>query len=134
MRNFGCTQLCNYHYNQNRIFPPLQKVLLYLLWVNHFLPSLSTWQHLTCFLYLRFCLLWCHIDGCPGASQVALVSKEPTRQCRRRKRCGFDPLGQEDLLEEGMATHSSIPTHSSSTHRCPEYINTSYKSVIRQTI
>ena len=36
--------------------------------------------------------------------------KEPTFRCRRRKRCGFDPLipvGQEDFLAEGMATHSS---------------------------
>ena len=43
------------------------------------------------------------------------VSKEPTCQRRRWKRLGFDPwvrrvwsLGQEDPLEEGMATHSSI--------------------------
>ena len=25
-----------------------------------------------------------------------------------RRRCGFDPMGWEDPLEEGMATHSSI--------------------------
>ena len=30
--------------------------------------------------------------------------KEPTCQCKRHKRGGFDP----DPLEEGMATHSSI--------------------------
>ena len=36
-----------------------------------------------------------------------ISSKEPTCQCRRLKRCGFSPLGQEDPLEEGMATHSS---------------------------
>ena len=34
-----------------------------------------------------------------------LSGKEPTCQCRRR---GFDSLGQEDLLEKEMATHSSI--------------------------
>ena len=33
--------------------------------------------------------------------------KEPACQCRRHKR-RFQFLGQEDLLEEGMATHSSI--------------------------
>ena len=32
--------------------------------------------------------------------------KYPTCQCRRRKRCGFDPW--EDPLEEEMATHSSL--------------------------
>ena len=26
-----------------------------------------------------------------GASQVALSGNEPTRQCRRHKRCGFNP-------------------------------------------
>jgi len=34
--------------------------------------------------------------------------KEPARQCRRHKRCGFDFIGREALLEEGTATHSSI--------------------------
>ena len=35
--------------------------------------------------------------------------KEPACQYRRHKRCGFDgSLGQEDPLEESMATHSSI--------------------------
>ena len=33
--------------------------------------------------------------------------KESTCQCRRRKRDGWS-LGQENPLEEGMATHSSI--------------------------
>ena len=36
--------------------------------------------------------------GFPGAAS----GKEPVCQCRRHKRCGFDPL------EKGMATHSSI--------------------------
>ena len=36
--------------------------------------------------------------------------KESSCQCRRHKRHGFDPWGQVDPLEEGMATHSSILT------------------------
>ena len=42
------------------------------------------------------------------ASQVVLVGKEPTYQCRRCKRCRFDPRVGKIPLEEGMATHSSI--------------------------
>ena len=34
--------------------------------------------------------------------------KGPPEQCRRLKRCRFDPLGQEDPLEEGMAAHFSL--------------------------
>ena len=34
--------------------------------------------------------------------------KEPTYQCRRCKRCAFDPWIGKIPLEEGMATHSSI--------------------------
>ena len=34
--------------------------------------------------------------------------KEAACQCRRCKRYRFDSLDQEDPLEEGMATHSSI--------------------------
>ena len=37
-----------------------------------------------------------------GASQVALVVKNPYANAGDIKRCGFNPL------EEGMATHSSI--------------------------
>ena len=44
------------------------------------------------------------VQGLPGGAS----GKEPTCQCRRCKRHGFDPLGREDPLEEGMATHSSI--------------------------
>ena len=36
-----------------------------------------------------------------GASQVALAVNDLPR------RCGFNPLGWQDPLEEGMATHSS---------------------------
>ena len=42
--------------------------------------------------------------GFPGGSS----GKEPACQCRRSERCGFDPWGQEDPLEKGMATHSSV--------------------------
>ena len=41
--------------------------------------------------------------GFPGGTS----GKEPTCQCRRCKRHGFDP-GLRISLEEGMATHSSI--------------------------
>ena len=34
--------------------------------------------------------------------------KEPTCQCRRCKRCGFNPAGGKNSLEEEMATHSGI--------------------------
>ena len=40
--------------------------------------------------------------GFPGGTS----GKEPACQCRRHKR--VLSLGQEDRLEEGMATHSSI--------------------------
>ena len=49
-----------------------------------------------------------HAYMCIWASQVELVLKQSTCQFRRRKRCGFKSLGQEDPLEEEMATHSSI--------------------------
>ena len=37
-----------------------------------------------------------------------MLRKGPPNQCRRCKRHGFDPLGQEDPLEEGTATHCSL--------------------------
>ena len=40
------------------------------------------------------------------ASQVVLVVKELTFQCWRERQ--VQALGQEDSLEEGMVTHSSI--------------------------
>ena len=45
-----------------------------------------------------------------GSSQVVLVVKKKkiACQCRRRERMWVQSLGQEDPLEEGMATHSSI--------------------------
>ena len=42
--------------------------------------------------------------GFPGDANV----KEPACQCRRCRRHGLDLWGQEDSLEEGMSTHSSI--------------------------
>ena len=45
---------------------------------------------------------FCIPPSFPGGAS----GKEPTHQCRRHKRCGFDPW--EDPLEEGMATHFSI--------------------------
>ena len=42
--------------------------------------------------------------GFPGVT----IGKEPTCQCRRCKRHGFDPWVREDLLEKDTATHSSI--------------------------
>ena len=45
-----------------------------------------------------------HRSGFPSGTS----GKEPTCQSMRHKRLGFQFLGQEDALEEGMATHSSI--------------------------
>ena len=45
-----------------------------------------------------------YILGFPGG----MSGKEPACLCRRHKRCEVQSLGQEDPLEEGMATHSSI--------------------------
>ena len=42
--------------------------------------------------------------GFPGGTS----GKEPARQCRRCKNPQVQPLGWEDPLEEGMATHSSV--------------------------
>ena len=43
--------------------------------------------------------------GFPGGA-----SKERAFQCRRWKRCGFDPWVGKIPLEEGVATHSSVLT------------------------
>ena len=42
--------------------------------------------------------------GFPGGAN----GKESACQCRRPRRYGFDPWVQEDPLEEGVVTHSSI--------------------------
>ena len=44
------------------------------------------------------------MQGFPGGAS----GKEPTCQCRRHNETWVQCLGQEDPLEEGMATHSSI--------------------------
>ena len=44
------------------------------------------------------------LRGFPGGA----CDKELTCQCRRRKRCRFNPWVRKIALEEGMATHSSI--------------------------
>ena len=41
-------------------------------------------------------------EGFLGASQVALAAKEPARQCRRRKKVGFDPwVGKIPAVGDG---------------------------------
>ena len=52
-------------------------------------------------LLKRICIDTCCSPG--GAS-----GKQPTCQCRRLKRCWFDPWVEKTPLEKGMATHSSI--------------------------
>ena len=47
------------------------------------------------------------LDVCTGGFPGGASGKEPTCQCERLKRCGFDPWVRNSL-EEGMATHSSI--------------------------
>jgi len=42
--------------------------------------------------------------GFPGGAS----GKEPACQCRRHKRCGFNPCVGKIPLEECMATHSNI--------------------------
>ena len=42
--------------------------------------------------------------GFPGGAS----GKEPTSQCRRHKRCRFDPWVRKVPLEESVATHSRI--------------------------
>ena len=42
--------------------------------------------------------------GFPGGAS----GRDPTCQCRRLKRCGFNSWIRKDPLEEGMATYSSI--------------------------
>ena len=56
-------------------------------------------QPLLCVVFLFLILA----SGFPGGAS----GKEPTCQCRRHKRLGFDPWVRT-ILEEGMATHSSI--------------------------
>ena len=73
--------------------------------------SSDIWDTLILVLALPFtvsvalpCLVFCNITMMPGGAS----GKEPACQCRRHKRYGFDSFGSEALLEEGMATNSSI--------------------------
>jgi len=67
--------------------------------------------HMCVYIYIHTCVcVYTHIHiytythmGFPGGTS----SKEPTYQCRKPKRQVWS-LGQEDPLEEGMATHSNI--------------------------
>ena len=52
-------------------------------------------------------LLSLHVTG---ASQGALVVKNPSANVGRCKRLGFNPWVMEEPLEEGTTTHSSILT------------------------
>ena len=49
-----------------------------------------------------------HIHTHTGASQMALVVKNPAANAGRLKKMQVPSLGWEDPLEEGTATHSSI--------------------------
>ena len=44
------------------------------------------------------------IKGFPGGAS----GKEPTCQCKKQNEVWLESLGQGDLLDEGMGTHSSI--------------------------
>ena len=72
------------------------------LFSNEFLCSISIFSG-SPHMY-QFSLALFFFGGFPGAAS----GKESSYQCRRHKRHGFNPRGQEDPLEEGMATHSSI--------------------------
>ena len=49
-----------------------------------------------------------HIGSYSISPKIKRIGKEPTCQCRRHKRQGFDPWVRKILLEEEMAIHSSI--------------------------
>ena len=60
--------------------------------------------HIELYMYYMYvCILYVY----RGASQVVLEVKVPTWQCRRLEMQVWS-LGQEEPLEEEMATHSSI--------------------------
>ena len=85
----------------------------------HFFPThiakmcTCPWQVVVCCVSLWFftfspILNFSFIEDVSNASQVAGSGKEPTRQCRRRKKCGLDPWVRKIPLEEEMAAHHSI--------------------------
>ena len=55
-----------------------------------------------CYFYSVF-YCYCYVSFPGGAG-----GKEPSCQCRRSKKCKFDPWGQKGPLEKEMAIHSSI--------------------------
>ena len=64
---------------------------------------------------LQYCAGFCHTSTWishrytyVGASPGGTSGKEPACQCRRQVRDAGRSLGQEDPLEECMATHSSV--------------------------
>ena len=81
---------------------------------NHFPNSSLRWSHITFSKYLIFCIntsslliglpWWLRWWGFPGGAS----DKEPGCQCRRHEKHRLRSLGQEDPLEEGTATHTTI--------------------------
>ena len=55
-------------------------------------------------MWVPVCILNIYDRGFPSGAS----GKEPICQCRRHKRCGFNPWVKKILLEEEMATHPSI--------------------------
>ena len=89
--------------------PPHVWLQPYLLYAAHPRPpqGCQTPPHNCLFLWTHICALTFSLEHRGGFPDGA-SGKEPTCQCRRSKRCEFDPWGQEDPLEEDMATHSNI--------------------------
>ena len=54
-------------------------------------------------MYFTYLTIFIFAKGISGGTS----GKEPTCQCRRHEMWD-QPMGREDPLEEGMATHSSI--------------------------
>ena len=94
------THLCSFHLHQQRpfcsILPPSQFWLFILPVFSSRNSSLSS---LTLHGFSEYTI---YFDSGGGAS-----GKEPTCQCRRHE-SWVQSLSLEDLLEEGMTTHSSI--------------------------
>ena len=70
---------------------------------GRFFTNGATWEALFKMLYANIYIHVCFLQGFPDDS----VGKESTAM-QKRKETRVSPLGLEDLLEEGMATHSSI--------------------------
>ena len=83
----------SYSYSKNVYLSLTSSGLLCLVMIFHFFPYLLNFSF---------------IEDVSNASQVAGSGKEPTRQCRRRKKCVLDPWVRKIPLEEEMAAHHSI--------------------------